>query len=215
VDLLDLAAMRRQYRSVGIDEGALPAEPYAQFARWFSDVVAAELPEPNAMVVGTSDEHNRPSQRTVLLKEYNEDGFVFYTNYGSRKGRELAANPHVSLLFPWHAVDRQVIVLGEAHKITRERTAAYFHSRPRGSQLGAWASEQSAAVPDRDTLDKRYAEAEERFAQQEIIPVPDFWGGFRVVPRIVEFWQGRENRLHDRFRYEKQDGTWKIDRLSP
>jgi pyridoxamine 5'-phosphate oxidase len=215
VELTQLAAMRRQYRGTGIDVDALPPEPFALFGRWLADVVAAELPEPNAMVVATASADGRPSSRTVLLKEYDEEGFVFFTNYGSRKGRDLAENPAVSLLFPWHPLDRQVIVTGEASRVAPERTAAYFAQRPRGSQLGAWASHQSEPVESREALEKRYAEIAARYPEGTVVPVPPFWGGVLVVPETVEFWQGRENRLHDRLRYRRAGAGWTVDRLNP
>ena len=215
MELTQLAAMRRQYRGSGIDIPALPPEPYALFARWLADVVAADLPEPNAMVVATASAAGRPSTRTVLLKEYDEDGFVFFTNYGSRKGRELAENPAVSLLFPWHPLDRQVIVTGEASRVDAERTAAYFRQRPRGSQIGAWASRQSEPAESREALEKRYAEIAARYPEGTEVPVPPFWGGILVVPEAIEFWQGRENRLHDRLRYVRAGADWTIERLNP
>lgn len=215
VDLDDLTAMRRQYRNEGIDEASLTPAPMPLFARWLAEIAAADLPEPNAMVVATASPDGRPSTRTVLLKAYGEEGFVFYTNYDSRKGRELTANPAVSLLFPWHAMDRQVIVTGTARRVPAERTAAYFRSRPYGSRIGAWASEQSSVIASREDLEKRYAELEARYPEGSDVPVPPFWGGFRVVPDAIEFWQGRENRLHDRLRYRRDGDTWTIERLSP
>lgn len=220
VEFTELAAMRRQYRGEGIDVGALPSTPFPMFTAWLAEVARAELPEPNAMVVATATPDGRPSTRTVLLKEFDERGFVFYTNYGSRKGVELGANPAVSLLFPWHALARQVIVTGSAERVSREATTEYFRSRPRGSRIGAWASEQSRPVAGREQLEKRYAEAEAGFADIDDIPVPEFWGGFRVVPETVEFWQGRENRMHDRLRYLREgegdgDVSWRVERLSP
>ncbi|MFD5584447.1 pyridoxamine 5'-phosphate oxidase [Streptomyces sp. NPDC058733] len=213
----DPAAMRKQYRAEGLSEAGLAATPVAQFARWFRQAAEeAHLFEPNAMVVSTADAEGRPSARTVLLKGFDEQGFVFYTNYDSRKARELAENPHVSLLFPWHPMARQVIVLGEARRTGRDETAAYFRSRPHGSQLGAWASAQSSVIASRAELDEAYAELEARYPEGEQVPVPPHWGGFRVVPRSVEFWQGRENRMHDRLRYvAKADGGWRVERLSP
>ncbi|WP_281174594.1 pyridoxamine 5'-phosphate oxidase [Embleya scabrispora] len=218
VEFTELAAMRRQYRGEGIDVGALPPTPFPLFAAWLAEVAAAELPEPNAMVVATATPDGRPSTRTVLLKEFDEHGFVFYTNYGSRKGVEMAANPAVSLLFPWHALARQVIVSGSAERVSREVTAEYFRSRPRGSRIGAWASEQSSVVTGREQLEKRYAQAAAGFADIDDIPVPEFWGGFRVRPDAVEFWQGRENRMHDRLHYLREGGEgtpWRVQRLSP
>jgi pyridoxamine 5'-phosphate oxidase len=208
-------AMRRQYRNEGIDETALPPGPLPLFRRWLAEVVAADLPEPNAMVVSSAAPDGQPSSRTVLLKEYGEDGFVFYTNYESRKGRELTANPAAALLFPWHALDRQVIVCGAAERVSAARTEAYFRSRPYGSRIGAWASEQSSVIASREDLEKRYAELEARHPEGTDVPVPPFWGGFAVVPETVEFWQGRENRLHDRLRYRRDGDLWVVERLSP
>ncbi|MBV2357471.1 pyridoxamine 5'-phosphate oxidase [Streptomyces sp. J2-1] len=213
--------MRRQYRAVGLDAALLAAHPMDQFSRWFEDAARAAshgtLYEPNAMVVSTADAAGRPSSRTVLLKRFDSRGFVFYTNYTSRKARELAANPGVSLLFPWHPIARQVVVTGTAARTSREETAAYFHSRPHGSQLGAWASAQSSVIASRDELDAEYVELAARYPEGEPVPVPPHWGGFRVVPETVEFWQGRENRLHDRLRYitRPEDGSWTVERLSP
>ncbi|WKX74277.1 pyridoxamine 5'-phosphate oxidase [Streptomyces sp. XD-27] len=213
--------MRKAYRSEGLAETDLAESPYEQFARWFIQAVESGLPEPNAMVVSTADPQGRPSTRTVLLKSYDEHGFVFFTNYGSRKGRDLAANPQVSLLFPWHPLARQVIVNGVAERTGRDETAAYFRTRPHGSQLGAWASAQSTVIGSREELDRRYAELAARYPQEQV-PVPPEWGGFRVVPEEVEFWQGRENRLHDRLRYVREAGgpgegtaSWRVERLCP
>ncbi|GHC19824.1 pyridoxamine 5'-phosphate oxidase [Streptomyces rochei] len=212
-----LASMRKQYRAEGLSESELAATPVEQFARWFKQAATdGGLFEPNAMVVSTADAEGRPSSRTVLLKHFDERGFVFYTNYGSRKGRELDANPYVSLLFPWHPMARQVIVTGTARRTGRDETAGYFRTRPHGSQLGAWASAQSSVVADRDALDAAYTELAARYPEGEQVPVPPHWGGFRVVPEAVEFWQGRENRLHDRLRYvARADGGWRVERLAP
>ncbi|WP_327359245.1 pyridoxamine 5'-phosphate oxidase [Streptomyces sp. NBC_01304] len=208
--------MREQYRSQEFDEVALADEPVAQFARWFKEAADSGLHEPNAMVVATADAEGRPSSRTVLLKGYDEQGFVFYTNYGSRKAREIEANPYVSLLFPWHPISRQVIVTGTAERVGRDETAAYFRTRPHGSQLGAWASAQSSVLAGREELDRAYAELAARYPEGEQVPVPPHWGGVRVVPDAVEFWQGRANRLHDRLRYVALgEGGWKVERLSP
>ncbi|MFK8910317.1 pyridoxamine 5'-phosphate oxidase [Streptomyces sp. YS-3] len=210
--------MRRQYRTTLLDETDLAATPMAQFARWFKEAVTAGLHEPNAMVVATATPDGRPSTRTVLLKAYDDAGFVFYTNYASRKGRELAANPRVSLLFPWHQISRQVIVEGAAARITREETEAYFRVRPHGSRLGAWASPQSAPLASRAELTDRYEELAARYPEGTEVPLPPQWGGFRVVPEAVEFWQGHENRLHDRLRYVPAapgPDTWRVERLAP
>ncbi|GLW50886.1 pyridoxine/pyridoxamine 5'-phosphate oxidase [Streptomyces sp. NBRC 14336] len=213
----DPSAMRRQYRAAGLSETDLPATPVEQFARWFKQAASeAHLFEPNAMVVSTANAEGHPSSRTVLLKQFDEQGFVFFTNYNSRKGRDLAENPYVSLLFPWHQMARQVIVQGIARRTGRDETAAYFRTRPHGSQLGAWASEQSAVISTRADLDASYAELAARYPEGEQVPVPPNWGGFRVAPQSVEFWQGRENRLHDRLRYViEPDGSWRVERLSP
>ncbi|MER6997550.1 pyridoxamine 5'-phosphate oxidase [Streptomyces sp. NPDC000410] len=217
-DALDPAAMREHYRSTPLDEAELPAEPMEQFVQWFKDAAAGHLHEPNAMIVSTADAEGRPSSRTVLLKHFDDHGFVFYTNYDSRKGRELAANPHISLLFPWHPLTRQVIVTGTAARVGRDETAAYFRTRPHGSQLGAWASAQSSTIASREELVRRYEELATRYPPGEQVPVPPHWGGYRVTPETVEFWQGHENRLHDRLRYvrtpEAAEG-WRVERLSP
>jgi pyridoxamine 5'-phosphate oxidase len=214
----DLTVMRKHYTHEGLVEERLAPEPIGQFTRWFLDADDAGVVEPNAMVLSTADAEGRPSSRTVLLKGYDARGFVFYTNYGSRKGSELAANPHAALLFPWIALARQVIVQGRVEKVGRDETAAYFRTRPHGSQLGAWASEQSSPVSGRDVLEQRYAELERRYPEGEGVPVPPFWGGYRVVPESVEFWQGRENRLHDRLRYTADPSRptgWRVERLCP
>ncbi|WP_156725058.1 pyridoxamine 5'-phosphate oxidase [Streptomyces apocyni] len=213
--------MRAHYRAEGLNESALAADPMEQFARWFKQAVQdadlGGLAEPNAMVVSTADLEGRPSSRTVLLKGFGELGFVFYTNYASRKARELDANPAVALLFPWHAMARQVTVTGTAARVGRDETAAYFRTRPHGSQLGAWASPQSSVVDGRAELDRSYEELAARYPEGEQVPVPPHWGGYRVRPETMEFWQGRENRLHDRLRYvPAADGTgWAVERLAP
>ncbi|MER0446442.1 pyridoxamine 5'-phosphate oxidase [Streptomyces sp. Edi4] len=207
--------MREQYRTTVLAEEDLAPTPIGQFARWFKDAVAGGLHEPNAMVVATATPEGRPSTRTVLLKSYDEHGFVFFTNYTSRKAAELTANPYVSLLFPWHQLARQVIVTGTASRVPREETERYFRSRPHGSRLGAWASPQSAVLASRDELTARYEELAARYPEGSDVPVPDHWGGFRVAPGSVEFWQGHENRLHDRLRYAPQGSGWRVERLAP
>lgn len=212
---IDPAMMRKQYRSEIVEEGSLAESPMDQFALWFQQAADSHLFEPNAMVVSTATPDGRPSSRTVLMKQFDGRGFVFFTNYASRKGREVAENPHVALLFPWHPIARQVIVTGTASRIGRDETAAYFRSRPHGSQLGAWASEQSSVIGSRAELDRRYAELEARYPEGEQVPVPPEWGGLRVVPEAVEFWQGHENRLHDRLRYVLDGDKWHVERLCP
>ncbi|MEU6552950.1 pyridoxamine 5'-phosphate oxidase [Streptomyces sp. NPDC046915] len=212
--------MRKQYRAEGLDEHELAPHPMDQFTRWFEDASQATLQgtlhEPNAMVVSTADAAGRPSSRTVLMKQYDVHGFVFFTNYDSGKARDLAENPHVSLLFPWHPIARQVIVTGIARRTGRDETAAYFRTRPHGSQLGAWASAQSSVIDSRAELDASYAGLSARYPEGEQVPVPPNWGGYRVAPRSVEFWQGRANRLHDRLRYVAEpEGGWRVERLSP
>ncbi|MFF7204596.1 pyridoxamine 5'-phosphate oxidase [Streptomyces sp. NPDC008141] len=207
--------MREHYRSTPLLETDLAPTPMEQFARWFAQAASAGLHEPNAMVVSTATPDGRPSSRTVLLKQYDSRGFVFYTNYGSRKGREIAANAYVSVLFPWHPIARQVVVTGTATRIGREETVAYFRTRPHGSQLGAWASAQSSVIGSREELIRTYEELAARHPEGEQVPAPPEWGGYRVEPQAVEFWQGHANRLHDRLRFTSRDGGWDIERLSP
>jgi pyridoxamine 5'-phosphate oxidase len=215
----DLAALRREYGDRGLDVPDLAPDPISMFRRWFDDTVAADLHEPNAMVMGTVSPAGRPSSRTVLLKGVDERGFVFFTNYESRKAADIAANPHVSLLFPWHDLQRQVRVEGMASKVSTEESEAYFASRPRESQLGAWASPQSRVVASRSALDERYGGVLAQFAEVDAVPLPPFWGGFRVEPSSVEFWQGRKGRLHDRLRYRRAEpdvnAPWTVERLAP
>lgn len=194
-------------------EPELAADPFTQFALWFQEAVTARLPEPNAMVLATTSAGCRPSARTVLLKGYDERGFVFYTNYESRKGRDLAENPRASLLFPWHPIRRQVRVEGSVVRLPQADSAEYFNSRPYGSRIAAWASRQSAVVGSRAELDERYAELADRWPQEP--PVPEFWGGYRVIPSEVEFWQGQTDRLHDRLRYRQAHPGWMVERLAP
>lgn len=201
----------------GLDEAEMAADPFRQFETWFAAAASSGMPQPNAMVLATASAGARPSARTVLLKHYGEQGFIFYTNYASRKGVELAENPRASLLFPWYVLHRQVVVAGDTRSLTRAESAAYFRSRPRGSQLGAWASErQSEVISSRAYLERTFDEAAARWPEGTEVPLPDFWGGTVVVPDEVEFWQGREDRLHDRLRYRlAEDGVWLLERLSP
>jgi pyridoxamine 5'-phosphate oxidase len=209
----DVAALRRNYTRDGLRRGELDPDPIGQFRKWFSEATAAELVEPNAMVLSTTD-GKRPSSRTVLLKAYDERGFVFFTNYESRKAREIAMDAHVSLLFPWYPLERQVGIIGRAERISAAESLAYFTSRPHGSRLGAWVSQQSTVINSRKFLEMKWDEMKRKFADGEI-PLPSFWGGIRVIPTEIEFWQGRENRLHDRFRYARSGAAWAIERLAP
>jgi pyridoxamine 5'-phosphate oxidase len=212
---MSLADLRKDYSLSGLLEKELARDPFRQFDQWFAEAQAAKLVEPNAMTLATATRDGRPSARTVLLKGVDGRGFVFYTNYEGRKGRELAENPRATLLLPWLALERQVIIEGSVAKITREESAAYFHSRPRASQLGAWVSQQSSLIPGRSTLEDAMKLLEKKHAGAEI-PLPPQWGGFRLTPETVEFWQGRRSRLHDRLRYRREaSGDWTVERLAP
>lgn len=215
--MADLAALREEYARGGLTEADLEPEPIAMFRRWFDDAVDAGLHEPNAMVVATVGPDLAPSARYVLLKGLSEDGFVFYTNTSSRKGGELAANPRCALLFPWHPLERQVRVDGVASPLPREAVEGYFAGRPRGSQLGAWASHQSQMVSSREELEESYDEVERRFEGRDV-PPPEEWGGYIVRPLAVEFWQGRPGRMHDRLVYRRSgdlEAAWRVERLAP
>jgi len=212
--------MRLVYDRDTLAESDLAPDPLAMFRRWLADAVGEGLVEPNAMVLSTVSDEGQPSARTVLLKDADARGFVFYTNLHSRKGRELGQARRAACVFPWLPLHRQVVVIGSAQEVSREEAGDYFASRPRASRIGAWASRQSQVIPDRTVLDERYAELERRFPDE--VPLPDFWGGWSVVPETIEFWQGRESRLHDRLRYRRvaeggldDAGAWAVERLSP
>jgi pyridoxamine 5'-phosphate oxidase len=210
----DPARLRNDYQAIGLRRGDLPADPMDLWRSWLGDAQAAGLAEANAMVVSTVDPDGTPSVRTVLCKGADDRGFVFFTNYASRKGTALSVHPSVALLFPWHPLSRQVIVNGVAERVPRAESEAYFASRPRGAQLSATASEQSQVVADRSALEARVAEVAAKYADTDV-PCPPGWGGFVVRPHTIEFWQGRHDRLHDRLRFVASGSGWSIERLSP
>ncbi|MBV6522191.1 MAG: Pyridoxine/pyridoxamine 5'-phosphate oxidase [Gemmatimonadaceae bacterium] len=209
-----ISDLRREYAMMSLDRHDVLDDPMQQFRRWFEDAQRASLPEPNAMTLATVDAAGRPSARVVLLKAAESDGFVFFTNYDSRKAAELDASGFAALVFLWKELERQVRVEGRVARVSSEESSAYFAMRPRGSRLGAWASPQSAVIPDRAWLEHALTDAEARFSGTEV-PCPPQWGGYRVVPDVVEFWQGRPSRLHDRIRYRKASDGWAIERLAP
>ena len=214
VDNQALAQLRRNYASLTLDENTVSTNPLEQFSVWFDEAMQAEVPEPNAMILATAMVDFKPSARVVLLKGISHGGFVFFTNYLSRKGKELTWNPYASLVFMWHQIERQVRVEGRVEKISREESEAYFKSRPRGSQIGAWVSRQSSVIPNRAVLEQQLVEIEKRFENRDV-DLPDYWGGYVVLPQRIEFWQGRPDRLHDRIQYMLEDKRWIIERLSP
>lgn len=211
----DIASLRKEYTKAVLDVNSVLQDPISQFTKWFDEAIAAKVPEPNAMNLATVNENGRPSSRVVLLKGIEDYMFVFYTNYQSRKGKELDNNPACSLTFFWPELERQVRIEGVALRVDEKRSEKYFQSRPRGSQVGAWASPQSTLISDRSLLEERAKQIEEKFKGQEILPKPNQWGGFEIDPLMIEFWQGRPSRLHDRILYTKDDGVWKINRLAP
>ncbi|HJS52431.1 MAG TPA: pyridoxamine 5'-phosphate oxidase [Pyrinomonadaceae bacterium] len=213
MDRTELADLRRDFSSQGLNESDLDPSPFVQFARWMDEAVKSEIPDANAMTLATVGEDNRPDARVVLLKYYGETGFAFFTNYESKKGRDLDANPYAALHFFWPQLDRQVGIYGRVEKTSREESEKYFKSRPVESRLAAWASNQSRIIASRDVLVKRFEEFREKFGDD--VPLPSYWGGFRVEPDRVEFWQGRQNRLHDRLCYTTDETGWQIIRLSP
>lgn len=210
-----ISDIRRDYTQAGLDLEDLTNEPFSLFERWLQNAVDAKLPDPTAMTVATVDQTGQPSQRIVLLKDFDQTGFVFYTNTGSNKAQDLKLNAKISLHFPWHTLERQVKICGVAKPISSIDVAKYFMSRPKPSQIAAWASQQSRPIDSKQVLMSKFAEAKAKFAKGEV-PLPSFWGGYRVVPHEIEFWQGGEHRLHDRFVYSKKtDNNWQIERLMP
>ena len=210
----ELAGLRRDFSSRTFDEASAAQDPFEQFDLWLGEALASSIVDANAMALSTVNADCRPSSRIVLLKGYGREGFDFFTNYGSRKASDLAANPNVVLHFFWAELERQVIISGQAAKVSREESEAYFASRPRASRIGAWASEQSSRIAGREVLEQRVDEMNERFPGDDI-PLPPFWGGYRVKPERFEFWQGRSSRLHDRICFERNGDGWNIFRLSP
>lgn len=209
-----LANLRREYVSEPLTEDSVKEDPVEQFRFWFDEALRAEQPDPEAMTLSTATREGIVSARIVLLKGFDQSGFVFYTNYQSQKSRELVDNPRAAMTFYWPALNRQIRIEGTTEKVSQQESEEYFLTRPRGSQIGAWTSPQSEEIPDRETLERKLAEMEERFKDQSI-PCPLFWGGFRLKPVLFEFWQGRESRLHDRILYRWQDEIWQISRLAP
>jgi pyridoxamine 5'-phosphate oxidase len=206
--------MRKEYKAAQLDEISVDSSPFIQFETWFEEVKNAELKEPNAMVLATVNAQGEPNIRAVLLKIFDEKGFVFFTNYNSDKGKEIEENPNVAAEFLWLELERQVRILGKCEKITKSESLSYFLKRSRGSQLGAWVSDQSSIISSRKLLSIQMEKIKEKFKKGEV-PLPDFWGGYRIIPEKIEFWQGRENRLHDRILYTKEADEWKISRLAP
>ena len=213
---MNIADLRREYHRAALTEADVDADPARQFERWLSEAIHAEVPEPTAMTLATADAAGRPSARIVLLKAADAAGFVFFTNYASRKGEELAVRPDAALLFHWVELERQVRIEGRVHKVSAAESDAYFASRPLLSRVGAWASPQSRVIPDRTWLEREFAAAQQRIAAGgSDVPRPERWGGYRLAPTVVEFWQGRASRLHDRIRYRRDDAQWRVDRLAP
>ena len=210
---VDLTNLRKEFRQNGLNRSELDDNPFNQFSLWFSQAIKVGIVEPSGMSLATADE-NEIGIRTVLLKHFDDKGFVFFTNYGSKKSKQIEVKPQVALLFPWLELERQVKIVGSVEKITTIESIKYFASRPKDSQLGAWASQQSSTISSRSLLVSQFESMKNKFSKGEV-PLPDFWGGYRVIPESIEFWQGRESRLHDRFIYQRSGNAWSISRLSP
>ncbi|HMQ45932.1 MAG TPA: pyridoxamine 5'-phosphate oxidase [Saprospiraceae bacterium] len=214
--LLNINDLRAEYSNQKMDKGDLSSNPFEQFSRWFKEAVTAQIPEPNAFTLASINTSGLPSARVVLLKELNEKGFVFFTNYNSRKAKDFEYNPHAAMVFSWLELQRQIRVEGTVEKISTQESEAYFQSRPKGSQIGAWASPQSQIVENRELLDAAVEKLSQQYADADHLPLPPFWGGYLIKPNRLEFWQGRTSRLHDRFEYLLEaENTWKIQRLAP
>ena len=210
-----ISDMRENYDRSTLDESHVDSDGMKQFHKWFEEARIEDVVEPNAMIMSTINKDGHPTSRTLLLKGLEEDGFLFYTNYNSDKAKEIANNPNISLCFLWKKVQRQVRIMGVASKTTKAQSEAYFQSRPKGSQIGAWVSPQSEVIENKEYLAKRKEEMMEKFKDVDTVPLPDFWGGFKLIPNQIEFWQGRPDRLHDRLRYTQVNGSWKIERIAP
>lgn len=210
----EIAALRREYSKSELDVQSVDKNPFIQFRNWFEEAISSEILEPNAMILSTVDRDSKPSQRTVLMKAIDETGIVFYTNYTSRKSEHIQSNPNVSVLFPWYDLERQVSIEGTVEKVSTAQSLKYFLSRPFGSQLGAWVSNQSQVISSRSILEEKLAQMKAKFSEGKV-PLPDEWGGYKIKPERIEFWQGRKNRLHDRIVYIKENKLWNIKRLAP
>ena len=215
IDKSTIQNLRQDYRSASLSESDVDGNPYSQFEKWFTEALNAEVLEPNAMTLATANTDGIPSARIVLLKEFTDQGFVFYTNYDSQKGKEIESNPYAALIFFWADLERQIRIEGVVEKVSEEESNQYFHSRPKGSQLGALTSPQSQTIASREFLEEKLADLEKEYEDKEVIK-PEYWGGYRVIPNRIEFWQGRSNRLHDRIVYiQEKDQSWKFERLAP
>ena len=215
IDNKAIAALREDYRAKTLEINDINSNPFLLFKNWFQEALNSSVKEANAMTIATVDAEGKPSARIVLLKGFDEKGFIFYTNYDSKKGQDLAANPHIAAVFLWKDLERQIRIEGKAKKITKAASLQYFQSRPKGSQIGAWASPQSQVIPDRSILENNVVALKEKYKDADNLPIPNHWGGYVIVPTLIEFWQGRSSRLHDRIRYKLKGENWIIERLAP